>query len=149
MRFRAVVEAHGKTATGVEVPSEIVAQLGSKRPKVRVTIGDYTYRSSVASMGGRFLLGISAEHRAGVGVAAGDTVDVDIELDAEERQVVVPDDFAAALAREPEARRFFDALPYSQRRWFVLGIEDAKTPETRQRRVDKAVARLCEGRGQR
>ena len=148
-KFRARVESNGKTATGIEVPEEVVARLGSKRPKVRVTIGDYAYRSSVASMGGRFMLGISAEHRAGAGVAAGDEVDVVLELDTEVREVAVPPDFAEALAAEPAARRFFDGLSYSQRRWFVLGIEDAKTPETRQRRIDKAVARLAGGRGQR
>ena len=146
-RFRARVESNGKTATGVEVPAEVVASLGSKRPKVRVTIGDYTYRSSVASMGGRFLLGISAEHRAGAGV--GDEVDVGLELDTEVREVAVPADFAEALAAEPAAARFFDGLSYSQRRWFVLGIEDAKAPQTRRRRIDKAVERLASGRGQR
>jgi hypothetical protein len=147
--FAARVQAHGKTATGVEVPEEVVAALGSRRPKVRVTIGDYAYRSSVASMGGRFLLGISAEHRAGAGVAAGDEIDVTLELDTAPREVAVPDDFATALAAEPAAQRTFDGLPYSERRWFVLGIEGAKAAETRARRIDKAVARLASGRGQR
>jgi hypothetical protein len=149
MTFRARVESSGKTATGVEVPSEVVARLGSKRPKVRVTIHDHTYRSSVASMGGRFMLGISAEHRAGAGVAAGDEVEVALELDTEVREVAAPTDFAEALAAEPAAQRFFDGLPYSERRWFVLGIEGAKAAETRRRRIDKAVARLRDGRGQR
>ncbi len=149
LRFRARVEPAGRTATGVEVPAEVVARLGSRRPKVRVTIGDYSYRSSVASMGGRFLLGISAEHRAGAGVAAGDQIDVALELDTAPREVAVPDDFATALAAEPAARRTFDGLPYSERRWFVLGVEGAKAAETRQRRIDKAVARLASGRGQR
>jgi uncharacterized protein YdeI (YjbR/CyaY-like superfamily) len=100
-------------------------------------------------MEGRFLLGISAEHRAGAGIAAGDEVDVELELDTEVREVAVPADFAEALGAEPEARRFFDGLSYTQRRWFVLGIEEAKAPETRRRRIDKAVARLASGRGQR
>jgi len=148
-QFRAVIEAHGKTATGIEVPAEVVEALGpSRRPKVRATVAGHTYRSSVASMGGRFLLGVSAEVRHAANVAAGDEVDVALELDEETREVVVPDDFAEALAAVPAARAFFDGLSYSQRRWFVLGIEEAKKPETRVRRIDKAVARLAEGRGQ-
>ncbi len=148
-QFRAVIEAHGKTATGIEVPAEVVEALGSgKRPKVRATVAGHTYRSSVGSMGGRFLLGVSAEVRRAANVAAGDEVDVALELDEEAREVVVPDDFAEALAAVPAARAFFDGLSYSQRRWFVLGIEEAKKPETRARRIDKAVARLAEGRGQ-
>lgn len=148
-QFRAVIEAHGKTATGIEVPAEVVEALGpSRRPKVRATVAGHTYRSSVASMGGRFLLGVSAEVRRAANVAAGDEVDVALELDEEIREVVVPDDFAEALAAVPAAQAFFDGLSYSQRRWFVLGIEEAKKPETRVRRIDKAVARLAEGRGQ-
>ena len=92
---------------------------------------------------------MSAENRQAAGVAAGDEIDVELELDTAPREVTVPDDFAAALATEPDAQRFFDGLSYSQQRWFVLGIEDAKTAETRQRRVTTAVARLREGRGQR
>ena len=127
----------------------MVEALGSgKRPKVRATVAGHAYRSSVGSMGGRFLLGVSAEVRRAANVAAGDEVDVALELDEEAREVVVPHDFAEALAAVPAARAFFDGLSYSQRRWFVLGIEEAKKPETRARRIDKAVARLAEGRGQ-
>jgi hypothetical protein len=91
MRFRATVELGGKTATGVEVPQDVVEGLRSgKRPAVRVTINGYTYRSSVGSMGGRFMLGISAEVRTGAGVQAGDEVDIDVELDTEPREVSVP-----------------------------------------------------------
>jgi uncharacterized protein DUF1905/bacteriocin resistance YdeI/OmpD-like protein len=147
MRFSAVIERGDKTATGIEVPAEVVASLGSsKHPKVRVTIKGYTYRSSVASMGGRFMLGVSAKVREGAGVAGGDKVDVDIELDTEPREVVVPPDFAAALKREAEAKRVFDRLSYSKKQRLVLPIDDAKTAETRQRRVDKAIDALREGR---
>lgn len=148
--FRARLERGGKTATGLVVPPEVVARLGtSKRPAVRVTIRGHTYRSSIVSMGGRFMLPVSAEQRSSAGVEAGDEVDVDVELDTQPRQVEVPADFAAALGDHPSARAFFDGLSYSQQRWFVSGIESAKKPETRQRRVDAAVARLREGRGQR
>ena len=150
MKFRAEVESNGKTATGIEVPAKVVEQLGAgKKPKVTVTIAGYSYRSSVASMGGRFMIGVSADVRKQTGVAAGDPVDVTLELDAAPREVAVPADFAAALAAEPAAEKFFAGLSYSQQRWFVEGIERAKKPETRARRVVAAVERLREGRGQR
>jgi hypothetical protein len=148
--FRATVDLAGKTATGVRVPAEVVEALGSQRqPLVRVTIGDYTYRSKIAVRGGEFKLPISAENREGAGVMAGDEIEVALELDTEPREVAVPDDFAHALAAEPEARRFFDGLSNSQKQWYVHPIEGAKTPQTRERRVAKAVARLREGRSNR
>lgn len=149
MRFRAKILTSGKTATGIEVPAKVVEALSSRRPKVRATINGYTYRSSVASMGGTYMLGVSADVREKAGVAGGDVVDVDLELDTEERVVTVPSDLAKALRSEPTARRFFEGLPYSQQRWFVAGIQGAKKPETRKRRVEAAVARLREGRGAR
>jgi Bacteriocin-protection, YdeI or OmpD-Associated/Domain of unknown function (DUF1905) len=143
MRFHGVVELNGKTATGIEVPAEVVGALGSgKRPAVRATINGFTYRSSVGSMGGRFLLPVSAQIRASAAVAAGDEVDVDLELDAEPRTVTVPADLAAALDGDPAARRAFDGLSYSQQRRYVQPIEDAKTTETRQRRIGKTVTEL-------
>ena len=147
MRFRTTIELGGKTATGMRVPPEVVEALGSgKRPAVRVTIKGYTYRSTVAPMGGVFMLQVSAEVRAAAGVAAGDELDVEVELDSEPREVTVPPDFQAALDGDPEARRFFDGLSYSNKRRHVLSIEDAKTPETRQRRIEKTIATLREGR---
>ena len=147
MRFRATIELHGKTATGITIPPEAIEALGSgRRPPVRVSIDGYTYRSTVAVMGGAYLVGVSAEHRAGAGVAAGDVVDVDLELDTAPREVVVPADLAAALDADPVARRTFDALSYSNRSWHVLSIEGAKTDETRQRRIAKSVEALREGR---
>jgi Bacteriocin-protection, YdeI or OmpD-Associated/Domain of unknown function (DUF1905) len=150
MAFRATVDLNGKTATGIRVPPDVVAGLGpSKRPAVRVTVGDYTYRTTVAPMRGEFLLPVSAEHRESAGLAAGDEVDVTLELDTEPREVTVPSDFADALAGDATAKRFFDGLSYSQKQWFVLGIEEAKKAETRQRRIAKAVGMLREGRSQR
>ena len=147
MRFRAIIQLGGKTATGIEVPAEIVASLGaSKRPAVRVTINGYTYRSTVAPLGGAFMLPVSAEVREHAGVAAGDEADVEIALDTEPREVAVPPDFADALGRDADARRFFDGLSYSNKRRLVLPIEGAKTAETRQRRIAKAVGDLHEGR---
>ncbi len=147
MRFRAVLQLGGKTATGIQVPDEVVASLGpGKRPAVRVTINGYTYPSTVAVMGGTFMLPVSAEVRAHAGVAAGDEVDVDLDLDTAPREVTVPADVTDALDRDPDAKGFFDGLSYSNKRRIMLSIEDAKTPETRQRRIDKAISALREGR---
>jgi hypothetical protein len=147
MRFRTTIQLAGKTATGIEIPPEVVASLGAgKKPAVRVTIRDHTYRSTVAVRGARYLVGVSAENRQKAGVSAGDEVDVDIELDAEPREVTVPRDFADALAADAAAARFFDGLSYSQKSWYVLPVEQAKKADTRQRRVEKAMAMLREGR---
>jgi bifunctional DNA-binding transcriptional regulator/antitoxin component of YhaV-PrlF toxin-antitoxin module len=146
MKFHAVVELNGKTATGIPVPEQIVTGLeGGKRPKVRVTINGFSYRSSVGSMGGRSMLPVSAQIREGAGIAAGDEVEVDVELDSEPREVRVPEDVAAALAREPDARAAFEKLAYSHQLRWVTSVQDARTPETRQRRIDKMVSALREG----
>jgi hypothetical protein len=143
MRFRATVELNGKTATGIEVPGEVVAALGQgRRPPVTATIDGYTYRTSVAVMGGRFLMPVSAQVRQDAGVAAGDEVDVDLELDEAPRTVTVPDDLVAALAQDPAAAAAFGRLSYSHQQRHVLAVESAKAPETRQRRIAKTVAEL-------
>jgi uncharacterized protein YdeI (YjbR/CyaY-like superfamily) len=92
------------------------------------------------------MLPVSAEVRERAGVAAGDDVDVDVELDTEPRQVTVPSDFDEALDRDADARRLFDGLSYSNKRRFVIPIEEARTAETRQRRIARAVSTLREGR---
>ncbi len=146
MKFRAKVLQGGKTATGIEVPPKIVEDLGAgKRPAVRVTINKHTYRSTVASMGGKFMLPLSAENREAAGVAAGDDVQVTLELDAAPREIVVPPDLAAALKRAAAARKFFESLSYSHKRWYVLWIEGAKKAETREKRVGEAIERLRKG----
>ena len=147
MKFRATIELAGKTATGIEVPAAVVAKLGSSRkPAVRVTIKGYTYRSTIATMGGRFMLPISAQVREAAGVAARDKVDVDVDLDTAPRVVTVPSDFSRALTREPAAKRFFEGLSFSNKQRIVIAIEAAKAPETRQRRIAKWVGSLREGR---
>jgi hypothetical protein len=147
VRFRTTVHLGGKTATGIQIPDEVVAGLGAgKRPPVHVTINGYTYRSTVAPMGGEFWIPVSAEVRERSGVAAGDEVDVELQLDTEPREVVVPPDFATALAADSDAQRFFDGLSYSNKRRLVLQIEGAKTDETRQRRIATTAEKLREGR---
>ena len=148
MRFRATIEHGGTTATGVKVPEEVVESLGAgRRPKVRVTINGYTYRSSVATVGRRFMLGISADVRERADAAAGDQVDVYLELDTDPREVTVPGDFQKALATDAHARTVFEGLSYSRKQRHVLSIEGAKTDETRQRRIGRAIAELREGKG--
>jgi hypothetical protein len=147
MHFHATLILNGKTATGIQVPDEVVEQLGAgKRPPVRVTIGEYTYRTTVAPMGGQFWIPVSAENRTGAGIVAGDELDVHIEVDSEPRSVVVPPDLAAALEAQPVAKAVFEKLSYSNQRLHVLSVEDAKTAETRQRRVDKVMATLGAGK---
>jgi hypothetical protein len=147
MRFHTTILQAGKTATGIQIPNEVVEVLGSgRRPAVRVTINGYTYRSTVAVVNGAFMVGVSADHRAAAAVNGGDEVDVEIELDSAPREVMVPLDLAAALDAEPTARRTFDALSYSNKSFHVVPITGAKTDETRQRRIAKSVAILREGR---
>jgi hypothetical protein len=146
-KFKATLELAGKTATGIEVPEAVVTGLGSsKRPAVRVTINGYTYRSTVASMGGRYMVGVNADNRAAAGVAAGDELEVDIELDTEAREVAVPPELAEVLEGDAAAKQFFEGLSYSRKRLFTAPIEQAKTEETRQRRLDKALEALRERR---
>ena len=147
MRFRTMILQSGRTATGIQVPDEVVQALGAgKRPAVKVTVNGYTYRSTVAVMGGASMISLSAEHRAAAGVAGGQEVEVDIDLDTAPREVSVPADLAAALDAEPAARRTFDGLSYSNKSWHVLQVEGAKTDETRQRRIAKSVDILKQGR---
>jgi Bacteriocin-protection, YdeI or OmpD-Associated/Domain of unknown function (DUF1905) len=147
MRFRTMILQSGRTATGIQVPEEAVQALGAgRRPAVKVTVNAYTYRSTVAVMGGAFMISLSAEHRAAAGVAGGEEVDVDIDLDTAPREVSVPADFAAALDAEPAARRTFDGLSYSNKSWHVVQVEGAKTDETRQRRIARSVDILKQGR---
>lgn len=127
-------------ATGIVVPPEAMQALGgSKRPAVTVTIGDYAYRSTVASMGGRSMIPFAKEHRERTGIRAGDAIEVTLELDVAPRTVEVPDDLAAALAATPGAREAFDRLAYSVRKEHVRQVESAKAAETRTRRIAKVV----------
>lgn len=138
-----VLKDKEKSATGLPVPADAVAALGAgKKPRVKVSLNGYTYRTTLATMGGVFMLSLSAENREAAGVQAGQTVEVTLELDTEPRSVEVPDDLAAALAMAPGAREVFDALSFSARKDFVRQVETAKAPETRERRIAGIVAKL-------
>ncbi|GAA3207785.1 YdeI/OmpD-associated family protein [Actinocorallia longicatena] len=143
LKFHAVLETHGRTATGIEVPDEIVEALGSgRRPPVTVTLGAHTYRSTLGVMGGRTLLPVSAEHRRLAGVAAGDSLEVVLELDTAPRDLPVPADLAAALDAAPGAAEAFARLSPSARKRHIVAVESARQAETRARRVAQAVDAL-------
>ncbi len=147
MRFRTTLQLEGRTATGLVVPTEVVTALDSgKKPAVTVSIAGHIYRSTIASRGGQYLIPVSADIRNITGLSAGDEVDVELELDTAPRTVTVPLELTTALDAEPEVRRFFEGLAYSHQLAHVLAIKQARTSETRDRRVNKAMAVLREGR---
>jgi len=128
---------------GIEIPDDVVAELGGKRVPVVITIdGGYTYRSTTAVMGGRNLVGVSSEHRKASGVVGGQVVEITVVRDDGPREVEVPAALAAALAADPVAAAAWDALAYSHRKEHARAITEAKADETRDRRVAKAVAML-------
>jgi hypothetical protein len=147
MRFRAELESAGKTTAGFEVPEDVVEGLGGGgHPKVTVTVDGFTFRTSIARMGGRFLLGVSGERRAQSGMTPGQVYDVDVELDTAPRETEVPDDLAAALTEDTAAKTFWDTLSHSKQSWHVHQVTSAKKAETRAARIEKSVAMLREGR---
>lgn len=147
MEFTTTVLQARKTATGLPVPESVLDELGAgRRPAVLVTIGGYSYRSTVGAMNGQFLIPLSAEHRAASGISAGDTVEVRLELDTEPRTIDVPEDLARALA-DAGVRAAFDTMSYSRQRGLVDPIQQAKAPETRQRRLSAAVEAVREAAG--
>lgn len=143
MQFTTTVLLARKTATGLPVPSSVIDALGSgKRPPVVVTIdGGYTYRSTVGVMGSQSLVPLSAEHREAAGIAAGDTVEVTLVVDTLPRTIDLPDDLAAAL-QDAGVRAAFDTLSNSRQRALADPVSQAKAPETRARRIAKAVEAL-------
>ena len=147
MKFHTTIKQSDGTATGIVVPDEVVTTLGAgKKPPVKMSVNGYSYRSTVATIDGRFMVGFSADHRAASGLKGGDEVDVEIELDTEPRTVEVPADLQSALDAEPAAQATFDQLSNSLKGYHVYQVTSAKTDETRQRRIEKSIATLREGR---
>jgi hypothetical protein len=141
-RFSTTIFQTGNN-TGIEVPADVVDALGGgKRAPVVVTVNGYEYRSTIASMGGRFLLPLSAAHRSESGIGGGDAVDVELILDAAPRVVEVPEDLRAALDRSAVAAAAWRKLAYSQQKAHVTAVLCAKTEETRTRRIVAVVAKL-------
>lgn len=140
--FHTTILQNGKNAAGIEVPEEIIEKLGSgKRPLLRVTIKKHTYRSAVAVMSGKFMIGVSAENRLAAGVKGGDEVDVTVRLDLEPRTVKIPKDLKSALMEAGILEAFEKAAPSMQKE-YVRQVEEAKAQETRERRISKIVEKL-------
>ena len=147
LKFRTTLLKGGKTATGIEVPAEIVERLGAgKRPAVKIRLNDYTYRSTVAVMGGRFMIGVSADVREQAHVEGGDTVNVELELDTAPRVLALPDDFKKALDQDAKAKKLFEGLSYSKKQRLVIPVDKAKAVETRERNIARAMTALRSGK---
>jgi hypothetical protein len=147
MKFTAELLSTGRNTAGFEVPESVVEGLGGGgRPKVSVTVQGYTFRTSIARMGGRYLLGFSAERRTEAGVEAGQVLEVDVELDTAPRELEVPAQLATALAADAEAAAYWETLSFSNRQWHVLQVTSAKTDATRDRRIGKTVTAMREKR---
>jgi hypothetical protein len=138
-----IMQGESKNTAGISVPAEVMASLGgSKKPSVKVSLNGYTYRSTIAVMGGKFLIPLSQDHRESSGLSGGDQVEVTLELDLEPRTVEVPDDLRTALSVQQGAIEAFEALAFSKRKELVRQVNDAKTQETRDRRISGIVANL-------
>lgn len=128
--------------TGIEVPPEVVEELGAgNRPPVTVVVNGYEYASTIAVMGGRYLIPFSSDKRSATGLGGGDAIDVELTVDTSPRTVELPHDLAAALDAAG-LRSAFDALAPSGRKAHVVSVESAKAAETRSRRIEAIVTKL-------
>jgi len=145
LKFSTTLLTAGKTATGIKIPEEIIEKLGGgKKPLVKVTINNFTYRSAVAVMGGAYMVGVNAENREAAKVKGGDRIEVSIELDTEVRTVEVPAEFQKVLNRNAGAKKIFDTLSNSRKKALMIPIVNAKTDETRNRNIEKALKAITE-----
>ncbi|MEU9674541.1 YdeI/OmpD-associated family protein [Streptomyces parvus] len=142
MKFSTTMFQTGNN-TGIEVPEDVVEALGAgKRPPVNVTVNGYAYCSTIAPMGGQYLIPFSADKRKATGIGGGDAIEVELTLDTASRTVEPPEDLAVALAAAPGAAEAFAALAPSRQKAHVASVEGAKTDARRERRIAKAVAEL-------
>lgn len=142
MKFKTKIVQTGNN-TGIEVDEKTLSELGGgKKPLVMVTLNDYSYRSAVGKMGDKFMISLSAEHRKNANVKGGDTVEVSIELDTAPRLIEVPHDLQKVLDKNKKAEANFNKLAPSKKKAIVLSIEDAKTEETKIRRIEKVMETL-------
>jgi len=137
--FETTLTAMGNN-TGIVVPPELIERLGAgKRPSVSVDLNGHVYRTTVGVMSGQQLVGVSAAIRKATGLSGGDPITVTLTLETAPREVVVPDDFAAALRAAPGTQAFFDGLSNSVQRFHIDNINGAKSDDTRARRIAKSV----------
>lgn len=143
LKFSTILLQAKKTATGIQIPDEIIEQLGAgKKPAIKVTINNFTYRSTVAVMGGVFMVGVSSENRVGANIKGGDKINVTIELDTEERVVEVPNELQQFLDKNKEAKKYFDTLSNSKKKILTLPIFASKTEPTKLKNIEKAKTML-------
>ncbi|MDQ3994644.1 MAG: YdeI/OmpD-associated family protein [Actinomycetota bacterium] len=148
-RFETVLRPTGKTVTVIDIPFDVPATFGARRVPVRGTVNGVEFRTTLMPMHGEYCMIVNRHLRARAGIAAGETIRVELERDDEPRSLDPPDDLREALARDPEAWRFFDGLSYTHRKEYVEWIDEAKRDETRRRRIDQAVAMLRDAKKQR
>ena len=144
-RFETVLEAEDG-GVFFQVPLDVPDIFGKARAPVRGTINGHPFRSTVAVYGGRSYLPVNRALRDAAGVAAGDAVVIELEVDNQPRSVDPPPDLAGALAADPEARAAFDGLSFTHQREYAEWVAGAKREATRRRRVDQAVQMLRDGR---
>lgn len=143
LKFSTILLTAGKTATGIKIPDDIIDKLGGgKKPLVKVTINNFTYRSAVAVMGAAYMVGVNAENREAAKVKGGDKINVTIELDTEERIVEVPAEFQKMLNKNTAAKKMFETLSNSKKKALIIPVANAKTDETRNRNIEKAMKAL-------
>jgi hypothetical protein len=142
MKFKTKIVQTGNN-TGIEVNEQILEELGSgKKPLVVVTLNGYSYRSAVGKMGNRFMISLSAENRKNAGVNGGDVIEINLELDTEPRTVEIPADLQKALDKNKIAKANFEKLSPSKKKAIVISINEARTEETKIRRIDKVFEQL-------
>jgi antitoxin component of MazEF toxin-antitoxin module len=147
LSFTTQLEPRGPAAAVVLDDGQVEALgEGAKRFPVVATVNGHTWRTSVARMGGEFLVGLPREVRAGAGVQAGDEVSVSLELDTKPREVEMPESLVSALEADPAAKAAFDGMAFTHRKEYARWIAEAKREETRQNRIQKALDMLKEGR---
>ena len=143
MKFKTTILQTGVNTTGIEVSEKMLEQLGGgKRPLVMVTVNNYTYRSAVGKMGNKFMVGLSAENRKNANVSGGDNVEVTMELDTAPRIIEIPEDLQKALDKSKPVKAKFEALAPGKKKAMVHSITDAKSAETRARRIEKTIEGL-------
>ena len=144
--FETTVAVTGNN-TGIVVPEEAIEQLAAgQRPPVLVNVNGYEYRNTIGVMGGKHMVSISAAVRKATGLRGGDPIHVILTVADTPQEVTIPADFAAALAADEQASAFFGKLSNSMQRYHINNVTAAKSADTRQRRIDKAIALFRAGK---
>jgi hypothetical protein len=147
-RFRVLLEKHENSeATGITIPFDVQKTYGTRsRVPVRGTINGFPYRGTIFPMGGKYIFVVNRELRTNAKVKGGEQISVTMERDDEPRIITPPADLARALRANRTAQAAWDKLSYTHQKEHARAVEDAKRPETRVRRIEKAIAQLAEGK---